>query len=63
MEWLTIIILIVVAAIVWGAVEYGKVQERKKNAEKTSEDMVEDAEIAAKPGIDDPASAMRKLSQ
>ena len=63
MEWLTIIILVVVAAIVWGAVEYGKMQERKKNAEKTSEDMAEDASIAAKPGIDDPASAMRKLSQ
>uniref|UniRef100_A0A6H1ZJT1 Uncharacterized protein n=1 Tax=viral metagenome TaxID=1070528 RepID=A0A6H1ZJT1_9ZZZZ len=61
MEWLTIIILVVVAATIWGAVEYGKMQERKKNAEKTSEDMAEDAEAAAKPYVSNPVSDIRRL--
>lgn len=42
---------------------YGKNSARRDYAEAQAKDRAQDAAIAAKPSIDDPTSAMRRLSQ
>ena len=55
--------VIVVLAVIWASYtvgkRYGKVEQRKEDAEGKAEDMAHDAEIAARPNVGAPFSGMR----
>lgn len=51
------------AALFFIGKRYGGNNEKRAIAEAAARDMAKDAEIAAKPSVDEPAAAMRRLSR
>lgn len=64
MTELILLSLVVVfgAVVVFISIRYGESNAEKKHAQKDSEEMAKDAEVAASPDVPNPLSDIRRMS-